>query len=65
MATQHARHRRVPDDKSAMQAAFLAALKQRVARDPTGEVVLPVGKADMREVKRVLAALARVTSGGR
>jgi hypothetical protein len=44
---------------SAMQAAFLHALAERVATNPSGQVTLPTGTANAGEVAKVLRALDR------
>ena len=41
----------------ALQGAFLQALEGRVARDPGGRVVLPVGPVDVTELAQVVRAL--------
>jgi hypothetical protein len=42
-----------------MKAAFLLALRDRVARDQDGEIVLPTGVAGVAEIGRVLGAIDR------
>jgi hypothetical protein len=46
-------------DRSPMKAAFLLALRDRVARDQDGEIVLPTGVAGVAEIGRVLGAIDR------
>jgi hypothetical protein len=58
------RRRAPPDLRSGMYGAFERALRERTERDPTGQVALPVGYADVGEIKRVLHAIdkARASS---
>jgi hypothetical protein len=42
-----------------MREALLAGLRRRVARDPAGRVVLPVGHVEATEAARVVRALDR------
>ncbi len=53
-------------DGGVLKDAFIAALRDRVARDPSGTITLPVGRVDVAEVARVLVALDRARhTGGR
>jgi hypothetical protein len=47
-----------------MQAALLEAAKRRVARNPTGQVMLPIGEVDVGDLGRVLHALDRARADG-
>jgi len=42
-----------------MHAAFLQALKRRVVRDNSGQVILPTGIVDADELTSVLIAIER------
>jgi len=53
------RRRATHPDQSAMGAALMRALASRVAKDPAGQIVLPVGVVDAADVGRVLEALDR------
>jgi hypothetical protein len=44
---------------SAMASAFLQGLRKRVERDPSGEIVLPVGTVAAADVSCVLRAIDR------
>jgi hypothetical protein len=46
-------------DKSPMADAFLQGLRERVERNPAGQVVLPTGIVDVGELVRVLQAVDR------
>jgi len=52
---KHFRH--PPNEK--MHAAFLQALKRRVVRDNSGQVILPTGIVDADELTSVLIAIER------
>ena len=58
-----ARPRRSSDGGS-LRDAFLGALTRRVARDPTGRVILPVGPVDVTELAQVLRAIDRARQAG-
>jgi hypothetical protein len=45
-----------------LQPHLLEALRRRVATNPTGQVLLPVGWVEAAELKRVLEALGKASS---
>jgi hypothetical protein len=55
------RKQAIPETETALQAVFLRALRQRVAANPCGKVLLPVGPVAASELAQVLRALDRAT----
>jgi hypothetical protein len=47
------------NERSALRAAFLRALADRVTTNRGGQVTLPTGRADAGEVAKVLRAIER------
>ena len=62
-ATARTGRRRRPTTLTPMQTALLEAAKRRIARDPEGQVVLPIGTVEVGELAKVLAALDRIRQG--